>query len=406
MKKTLFSLTMVALLFACGRPSGSNRFSFDGVGEPKVPEGNIVLGKFAGNVELTRWKTPNTGYQSLTGPDLPLAQAIFNSKPIEGLAGLQLLVVYTQPPMKLGDSRLNGGDCYIDAGKFAILGGDLNTVDVGSRFNVEWAPGGAANRQRVIRDPDDLFQDPAADLIFYVSDFDALNPALPYDEDLDINWEGGTLAGRGYAVAPAQAVDSALHFPEDVAGPGGAGEPHLNGAALGANPIPATGAYQIEWEPAAWGEHLVGMNITVQLYGPANLGDAGAPQMADLPYFNRIASLVCMVPDTAGTFTIQQSDLDNLVAVARTTLAYEDSTEDANGDGVCDPMVPGGPGQPAIGEDGNSDGDCDDKIYGAALIINRRTENVFTATLNDGVVPIYFSGNATHFYPMSWAPTE
>lgn len=431
-KASVAVLSAGMLLWACGRPSNTlGNFELDGVGDPRVPTGNVILGKYAGTFDMTRWRTSNPKYASLTphldndNAGFPLFQGLWNASSIEGLAGLGLLVISTPPAMQLGDSRAftmpgNGqrqSACYFDLGVFPVLGGSLNTLDAGERMTFEWGSGGSANRQRVVRDPDDAYGDPQQDLIFYVSDFDTLNPSIPDGEDLYVTWTGGTLAGRGYAVAPPRTAGpgsgsqyEVLRIPEEVLAPGGSGDPLINGLVAGTASIPTASEYEIEWEPSSSDTQLLGMQIIVQIYGPANLGTVEEPDVNDLPYFNRLGSLVCTVPDEDGRFSIPQATLDELMAVVEGTAAYRNSTEDANGDGVLQEYTPSGPlGGGGGGEDNNGNG-VDDKVYGAALIINRRTENEFLACtrgLSEAECRradrAFITGNNTKYYPMAWA---
>ncbi len=389
-------LSAAGVFAACGLQSGSSRFGLDGVGDPRPPAGNIIPGKFHGTFEATRWNTTDPKITSLFGgSEFSVVQGLFSATPVEGLAGLGLLVISTTPP-----PRLTGvSNCYEDLGIGPQLGGTLNFVDVGTKATLK----AGTTTIPLSRDADDTIVSPAVSQLIYLSPLSSAT-TIPYGTAEKMTWAGGTLAGKGFDVAPPRTdPGSVLAFPVELIS-SSAPNPLVNGVDMmnGAAPIPASASgYTLRWTPSNAATSM-GVEVVVQVYGPVNLPTNVAPVANnDLPYFNKLGQLVCLASEVDGAsgFRIEQAMLDRLVADVKTTNAYAASTEDVNGNGVVD-----------AGEDGNGNGRLD-KIYGAVLILNRRAENTFGACLqgaSDCVspVPVFISGNATKMNHMAFLPAE
>jgi hypothetical protein len=396
-------LAGVALLAACGRPSTDNRFDFDGSGDPHLPAGTIIPGKFAGNIEIGIWKSAEVNYQAVFGGnDVLLMQSIFNSGEIAGLGGFPVLVLGSSPPPR------NGVDpafpCYYDLGPLPELGGSIDSLDVGPAVHAEFQAAtltGDLNRQP------DAPNGPASDVLFYYGAYDGTGLS---DNDIAIKWDGGTLAGLGYPHAPLRSRNDV-----EIRQPPAVNNILVNGTALTSNNIANASSYQISWTP--WNgagavqtpDNVNGMEIVAQIYGPADLSSDTKTEVEDWPWFNKLGQLVCIVDDSSGTFTMQQAWLDELLARVMDTSAYAHSTEDVNHDGVLSPRT-GNATTGFSGEDANGNHQ-DDKIYGTVLFVNRRTENRFIACLKGSdevnnctkAGNVFISGNDLNYARMKYA---
>ena len=402
--RNLAFLAAVASLTACGLKSESNRFGLDGIGDPRPPDGNIIPGKFHGTFESTRWVTKDPRVTPLIGTDFSALQGLFSSNPIEGLGGLGLLVISTTPP-----PRATGPEnCYEDLGISPELGGSLQFVDVGQSMTFTVAPGtGPSTKQAVNRAADATLSSPQTDQLVYVSNFNQ-QASFAYDFAQTVTWGGGTLDTKGFIVAPARTdTTPVVTFPAELTGPNGAPNPTVNGLDLFsanangvATDLPNAQQYRIKWQPAPASADM-GVQIVVQVYGPINLPSAtnpNKPAVNDIPYFNKLGQIVCLAKESDGTggFLLDRGVVDALVEHIKQTSAYEKSTEDVNHSGALE-----------AGEDANFNHRID-KIYGAVLILNRRTENAFPACLSgttadcSATVPVFISGNATKLNHTKW----
>lgn len=385
MKKSIYTLALVASasLLACGRPSTSNFFELDGIGDPNQPiVGNPLPGKYGGNITLANWDLLSPTYiQGVFGvsidSSLQINQAYFNNKDISGLGGWDLISLAIPQPLRLASNDI--ARCYMDPDAFPLLGGPLVAADVGENFELHF--GGDNFRSR--RDDD---EDVAADdILIYFSDIqdgqtgDFLHN--PYDVDVDLEWEGGSLSG--FDRAPALGRTEVLRYPQDIA-------PTINNVPISADLVEEDTEYEIEWvNESGASDDLVGTEIVLTVYGPANLGTTAKFDVAaDNPFFNRLARMVCLVRDDQETFTVFQSGIDqtmvdageaspfsvdDLVDLAMATGKYEFSSEDVNGNATLDTRAGVGlPPTPFV-EDGNDNGIID-KLYGIALTVNRRSE--------------------------------
>lgn len=413
MKKLVYqasALLTATALAACGRPSTSNFFGLDGVGPPgaELP-GNPIPGKFGGTISLTNWDLLTPSYGEIFGASqIPFHQAYFNAQDIAGLGGWDLLVIATPAPL-----RLNGLDsrCYMDPITLPALGGPIESRDVGERldFDAEATNPEDDLRMRLRRDDDRDYSNPTRDTLLWLTGNPDYNQDgfinsgdfVPGNSDVTVEWEGGTLDNKGFAVAPEFELDDPMEFPTIPRGPGGMGYPTVNGVPISATPVEEDDEYRIRWEPTVGGDdHLLGMEIILTVYGPTNFEEAPAfDYFADNPYFNRLAHMVCLVDDDEGEFRIYQSEvdedetdphspftIDELVAMAKATGKYAVSTEDANGNGVLD-VIENGCGPPTSRTDCVEDGNGNnviDRIYGIALTVNRRSELAFDVPLGGG----------------------
>ena len=408
-------------LAACGRPSTDNRFGFDGSGDPTYPAGNIIHGKYAGSVEITQFKSYETCGVSATKScygglfsnldDLYVSQGVFNQVPIEGLAGLPLLVIHAATPPR------TMGACYTNL-NISPESGTLDWLDVGD-VTIPY-PSVAQPGQKIgVPMPRNTgsHAGPQYDPLYYFGAYDAsTNPTdtgsvraqvagLDSSIDLTMQWNGGTFGAAGYPTAPPRVdkTTEVAHQPPVLA------NLMVNGTAMGSIPTIGTqSSYTVTWTP--WTttraqDHQYGVSITAQVYGPADLSGNGSTDVEDWPWFNTLGEVTCVAPDSSGAFTLQQSAIDNLVAAVKLTKQYARSTKDSNHDGVISPWSCTGGLNGAVtcsGEDANGDGH-DDKILGVALIVNRRTESSFTGCVK-GVssnecarqAPIFVSGNDLH----------
>lgn len=415
-RNVIASLTAASLvLISCGRPSSSKSFSFDGVGDPQPPKGNNVPGEYGGTIEMTRWNLyygPHAaGLLGVPLPDFSLAQAYFNKTEIEGLGGFGLLLINVPAPPRIPIGATSA--CVLDNGLYPLLGGSLESVDVGERVLFDPGDGG----HRIDRDSDEDLDDPASDLIVYFTGNVQSN--IEYGTDYGVRWDGGTLAPKGFVSWPERQNDDAvLAFPEDITSPDGLSGPLVNGdpmnVATNGTLIPADESYSIRWRDTNQTDNLLGTQIVVVAYGPYNLGASGSEYDAagDTPYFNKFAVLNCLVADVAEEFVLFEQAVDptetaeyspfslqDVIDLGKETGKYASSTEDFNGNGVLDSRPCGGVPPRDCVEDGNGNGQID-KMYGLALIVNRRTESVFQAcargTEDDcsKTSDIFVSGNA------------
>lgn len=401
-------------LAACGRPNSSGNFDLDGAGDPRDPAGNVVPGKFGGSIEVTRWNVLAPSFVTwLFGGtylnDFTLSQAFFNETDIAGLGGFGLLIISVPPAPAYVEG---GANCYMDIGITPQLGGDLASVDVGERMIVDYGP---VNHTMSRSDDGDVL---ANDFLIYIND--NVQDLITYDSDLQVRWDGGSLGSKGFRTAPER-DDTAdvVHFPDEITGPavGTTGatfaHPTVNGVQMSATPFAAASEYHIEWDRStlASNENLLGTQIILTIYGPSNVGEAQDDdgngeidyQNEDSPYLSRLSHLVCTVDDEEEEFTITQEMVDQLFELARSTGRYARSTEDviANGEPDTRPCG-GGLGGGNCVEDANGNGTVTDKIYGGALVVNRRTQNTFEGCLggSDETAgcsrrsPIFISGNA------------
>lgn len=386
MKKAFYTFTIVvsAALVACGRPSTSNLFALDGIGDPNqtVP-GNPVPGKWGGTIDLGNWNLLPPSYSSSVFntvlPILTLDQAYFNNKDIGGLGGWDLLVLGIPAPLRLENGQTS--TCYMDPATLPLLGGELVAADVGEDVEFDIGTEGL----NISRDSD---EDVAADdLLLY---YNILETTIPYDTDVDMSWDGGTL--DGFDRAPPLPEQEVLHFPEPIRGLVGSTSslPTINNVPMSSGLVASDNDYHIEWE--SWSGQtpdLLGTQIIFTVYGPVNFGDAANFDVAgDNPFFTKFAQIVCLVDDNAGEFHVYESVIDptetdphapftleELLSLAKQTGKYVASTEDANGNGELD-VIPGGcgalPPRDCV-EDGNGNGQID-KLYGISVTVNRRSE--------------------------------
>lgn len=405
--QTVTSLVIVAaaasLLAACGLKSASDSFGLDGIGDPQLPPGNIVPGAFGGTFEVTRFVTKDPRVSLQLGADLSLVQGLFSPSKVEGLAGLPLLVINTTVPPRTANT------CYYDLGIQPELGGNLGFVDVGPTISYNFGN----LSQNVVRPADGDVTNPVTDQLIYITDFNSPAVNLTYGADNTMTWTGGTLAPKGFSVAPLRDSNNGgdevvVKFPLELQGPGVTTlppNPLVNGTdmfAYGGSGIPEASDYTVQWQPVNNVANDLGVEIVVQIYGPADLTDTTQPNptasVNDLPYFNKLGQMVCLADESKGSsgYQIKQSDLDYLYTLVQGGSLYAKSTEDRNHNGVLDP-----------GEDGNHNGQID-KVYGSVIILNRRAENTFQACLrpqgcaNGGTSPVYISGNATKYTHLHW----
>lgn len=375
------------VLAACGRPNSSSNFDLDGAGNPRDPAGNVVPGKFGGSIEVTRWNVLAPSFVTwLFGgtylPDFTLSQAFFNESDIAGLGGFGLLIISVPPAPAYVEG---GANCYMDIGITPQLGGNLASVDVGQRMLVDYGP---VNHTMSRSDDGDVVAD---DFLIYIND--NVQDLITYDSDLQVRWDGGSLGNKGFQTAPERdETTDVVHFPDDITGPGGTSAvPTVNGAPMSATATAAAASYQIQWERStlASTENLLGTQIIVTIYGPSNVGEAADDdgngtidyQVEDSPYLSRLSHMVCTVDDENEEFTVDQAMIDQLLELARSTGRYQRSTEDTNGNGILDTRpCGGGLGGGTCVEDANGNGTID-KIYGASLVVNRRTQSTFDGCL-------------------------
>lgn len=398
MKKTIYSVTAILLAstLACGRPSTSNFFVLDGVGDPNQPiVGNPLPGKYGGTIEVASWQFLQESYQLFgTMPDgtFSFSQAFLNRKDIAGIGGWDLIVIAIPAVPRLGvnDQAL----CYMDPEALPLLGGALESADVGQEIDLDF---GAENFEIQRDDDSDVASD---DLLLWLSNHNTTTDQFPYDQDVDLSWSGGTLGGLGFPEAPPLNDVDVIHFPENlILTTTSAGTPTINNDRMSDALVPIDTQYHFEWDEADDETDLMGTQIVMTVYGPTNLGDSeNFESLPDNPFFNRLARMVCIVRDQAEEFTIFQSDADQTLVDAglaspftvddlmEMTLAsgkYPFSTEDANGNGELDTRPGTGVPPIPIVEDGNGNGVID-KIYGIAVSVNRRTERDMFFDMGNG----------------------
>lgn len=417
MKKVFYSLTVLVSfgLLACGRPSTSNYFALDGVGDPNAPiVGNPLPGKWGGTVTLANWDLLQPTYsEGVFGvsidSSLQINQAYLNNKDIAGLGGWDLIVLAIPQPRRLGPN--DNALCYMDPEALPLLGGSLVSADVGEDIELEF---GAETFRSRRDDDEDVASD---DLLIWFSDIQNLQTGEfllnPYGADVEMAWDGGTL--DGFDRAPPLAETEVVRFPQDIVLTDGVTTtmPTVNNVPISSDLVATDTEYEVEWtEESGAGTDLMGTEIVLTVYGPANLGTTSQYDVApDNPYFNRIARMVCLVRDEAEEFTIFQSvvdeamvaageaspfTVDELMDVALKSGKYEFSTEDVNGNGKLDPAYNcGSPLAPSTCvEDGNDNGVIDNH-YGIALTINRRTERDNFINMGGGRTSrILVTGNA------------
>ena len=391
MKKLIYSylcILVASTLVACGRPASSNFFELDGIGDPNGPvAGNPLPGKYGGNVSLANWDLLYpTFIEGVFGVSLDssiqINQAYFNNKDITGLGGWDLIVLAIPQPFRLGGN--DNARCYMDPEVLPLLGGDLVSADVGEDIDFDFGDENFRSRRD---DDEDVADD---DLLIWFSDIQdpqtgefLLNT---YDADVEMEWDGGTL--DAFSRAPALPDLDIIRFPQEIVFDDGVTitHPTVNNDPMSAALVGLDTEYEIEWtEESGASEDLVGTEIVMTVYGPANLGPSNAEYdvLADNPYFNRIARMVCMVRDSQEEFTIFQSDadqsmvdagtaspftVDELMEMAQASGKYAFSTEDVNGNATLDTRAGVGIPPTPFREDGNRNGIID-KHYGIALSV-------------------------------------
>ena len=392
MNRTLIaSLTAASLaLVSCGRPSTSKSFSFDGVGDPRPPKGNNVPGDFAGSIEVTQFNLLYDPFAASFAGDVALSQAYFNKTAIEGLGGFGLLLLNVPAPPRIPEGANSA--CVLDNGLYPLLGGTLESLDVGPRVVLD-----AAEGHRLDRDDDEDIHDPASDFLVYITGNLGL-ATVEYGEEYGVRWDGGTLGSKGFVTAPERENDDpVILFPEDITGPTGVGAPTINGDPMTVSTSAAVATsddYSIRWNDTNETTNLLGTQVLVIAYGPFNFGDEeDFDNGGESPFFSKFAVLNCLVRDDAEEFVLFESainpsetapyspfTLEDVVELGTQTGKYALSTEDFNGNGQLDErdcstaQTPGA----VCREDGNRNGFID-KMYGLALVVNRRTEATFQA---------------------------
>ena len=132
----------------------------------------------------------------------------------------------------------------------------------------------------------------AGDLLLY---YNILETSLPYDTDVDMSWDGGTLPG--YDKAPPLPEQEVLHFPEAITGLVGstASLPTINNVPMSAALVAQNDNYHFRWE--SWSgstPDLLGTEIIFTVYGPTDFGVApGFDVVGDNPFFTKFAQIVC-----------------------------------------------------------------------------------------------------------------